>query len=365
MNKIQELNANGDFLEKVIYKHEKEHKKITSIASEFGIDRHSLSNWCKKSGYILKANTIKSWAQDNNIDDIILWMNDKYWNEKKTLEQIGDIVGVSKFAISLFFANNGIKARNNSEAFLNIPEDKRKKILKASVLANNEKWENMSAEKRLEFGKLITAQNLKYWASADEKKHKALSDATRRGAKKRISNWSEEQMKQCMDKLQMGHKKYYASLSMEEKREAMMKAYRIFRNKYDSDPEFKAKCIRNTLAAQNFRESNPEKTIKQALIDYGYGDFEAQFQLGFYSIDIAYPQYKLAIEIDGEYWHSLPKVITRDKRKNSYITNYCKWELLRIPAIPCEKQPEKVIFDIIQTIETIKNYHTVDSAIRS
>ena len=121
-----------------------------------------------------------------------------------------------------------------------------------------------------------------------------------------------------------------------------------------SNVEWKTKKCRDLLAAQNFRESKPERAIKQSLIDHGYGDFEAQYQLGYYSIDIAYPDIKLAIEIDGEYWHSLPRVARKDKSKNGYIQNYCGWNLLRIPATPCLKQPNKMVWEIIQHIETIK-----------
>jgi very-short-patch-repair endonuclease len=154
----------------------------------------------------------------------------------------------------------------------------------------------------------------------------------------------------------------YANMSTEQIREQTTSA-NIKTRELFSNNEWKANKIHELLSAQNFRESKPEIAMKQALIDHGYGDFDPQYQLGFYSIDIAYPQYKLAIEIDGEYWHSLPEVVSKDKRKNSYIQNYCKWEPLRIPATPCIKNTENVVWEIIQHIETLKQEAKYEEAV--
>lgn len=53
-----------------------------------------------------------------------------------------------------------------------------------------------------------------------------------------------------------------------------------------------------------------------------------QYQLGKWSIDFAIPSLKIAIEADGNHWHSLPHVIDRDNRKALYLERH-GWSLLR------------------------------------
>lgn len=50
---------------------------------------------------------------------------------------------------------------------------------------------------------------------------------------------------------------------------------------------------------------------------------------GKFIVDAYIPSLNLVIEADGVYWHSLPKVIARDKAKNAYLTK-CGYNLLRL-----------------------------------
>lgn len=50
-----------------------------------------------------------------------------------------------------------------------------------------------------------------------------------------------------------------------------------------------------------------------------------------YVVDFFLPRHNIIIECDGEYWHTLPEVVSRDKRKNAYINSrgyslYRFWE---------------------------------------
>jgi len=47
--------------------------------------------------------------------------------------------------------------------------------------------------------------------------------------------------------------------------------------------------------------------------------FESQKPIGKYIVDIYIPSENLVIECDGDYWHSLPQAIKRDKEKNKYL----------------------------------------------
>ena len=50
---------------------------------------------------------------------------------------------------------------------------------------------------------------------------------------------------------------------------------------------------------------------------------------GHFLVDAYIPVFNLIIEADGDYWHSLPRVIKRDKSKNAYLKK-CGFNLLRL-----------------------------------
>jgi len=87
---------------------------------------------------------------------------------------------------------------------------------------------------------------------------------------------------------------------------------------------------------------------------------EEEYLIGFYSIDLAIPSAKVAIEADGDYFHSNPaeypdgpkdaiqrKNAIRDKQKNSYMLNH-GWTLIRYWETDINKLDfkEKLICDL-------------------
>lgn len=54
-----------------------------------------------------------------------------------------------------------------------------------------------------------------------------------------------------------------------------------------------------------------------------------EYAIGPYSIDLAFVDLKLAVELDGWFWHSKPDVVMRDQRKNRYLLDR-GWSVLRI-----------------------------------
>ena len=89
--------------------------------------------------------------------------------------------------------------------------------------------------------------------------------------------------------------------------------------------------------------------IEQALID-SLGacniDFEYEYPIGKWVIDIALPEFKLAVEADGIYWHSLPGIAEKDKRKDTYLNEH-GWTVLRLPGDEIRKNPENCIGKIL------------------
>lgn len=59
--------------------------------------------------------------------------------------------------------------------------------------------------------------------------------------------------------------------------------------------------------------------------------FETQKLInGRFIVDAYIPSLNLVIEADGDYWHSLPKTVGKDKAENAYLTK-CGYKLLRLP----------------------------------
>jgi hypothetical protein len=57
---------------------------------------------------------------------------------------------------------------------------------------------------------------------------------------------------------------------------------------------------------------------------------EVEYRLGPWSIDMAFPDERIAIELDGTYWHGLPAMQERDERKDMALA-LAGWRVIRIP----------------------------------
>lgn len=133
-------------------------------------------------------------------------------------------------------------------------------------------------------------------------------------------------------------------------KKANEKCRKLFKN-----PEWKEQQIKKLLLSQENLVSYPEKLFLRYMNEKGY---EPKIQYGEglagFILDFAFPDIKLAIEIDGEYWHSLQKTIIKDKRREYFLTVKKGWNVIHIPAKAFTKNPEHYIWEVMQTIETLK-----------
>ena len=98
----------------------------------------------------------------------------------------------------------------------------------------------------------------------------------------------------------------------------------------------------------------------------------------YYSIDNYLPEYDLAIEVMGDYWHASPlkyttfvndrqrHVISRDKAKHTYLKNYYNIEILYLWESDIIKRPDvcvKLIWHYIKCGGDINNYHSFNYSI--
>lgn len=74
--------------------------------------------------------------------------------------------------------------------------------------------------------------------------------------------------------------------------------------------------------------------------------YEYQYRLNQYVIDFAIPHLKIAIEADGVYWHSLPDVIEKDKRKDKDLAELC-WTIFHFMGNEIRKSPQDCINKVL------------------
>lgn len=146
----------------------------------------------------------------------------------------------------------------------------------------------------------------------------------------------------------------YSTMTKEEKREQVRSANIGIREKF-KDPIWKENQIRKVHEAQNYCISAPERLFQKLINEMGYFPI-AQYSEGMagFMIDFAFPEIKLAIEIDGEYWHNLENTKKRDRRKDYFLKNKKGWELIRIPAKDFELHSDHYLWEVVQTIEILK-----------
>lgn len=95
-----------------------------------------------------------------------------------------------------------------------------------------------------------------------------------------------------------------------------------------------------------FFESNIEQQVREEMQNRGLKlgiDFVIQYPIKFsFIIDIAFPDQKLAIELDGDYWHSTKKNRQRDKMKDSILKRE-GWSIIRILGSDIETDVSKCV----------------------
>lgn len=65
-------------------------------------------------------------------------------------------------------------------------------------------------------------------------------------------------------------------------------------------------------------ETTPEKIVRGLLDKVGV-EYKQEYKIGKYWADFYLPKYNAVIEVDGDYWHSLPDVKEKDTRKDMFL----------------------------------------------
>ena len=106
------------------------------------------------------------------------------------------------------------------------------------------------------------------------------------------------------------------------------------------------------------KTSRLHRHFKQSLVAAGVGGLITEYPIGFYSIDEAHPELKIAIEVDGCYWHGcsvcgfkgVGDIVQLDRRKNTYLTRR-GWMVLRLSGHEIKSNLASCIARIVDALE--------------
>lgn len=76
---------------------------------------------------------------------------------------------------------------------------------------------------------------------------------------------------------------------------------------------------------------------------------QPQHQVAHWRLDFAMPAHLLAIECDGDYWHSRPHQITRDARKDGWLRAH-QWRVIRLSERDIRADPEACIQRVLEVM---------------
>jgi len=276
-----------------------------------------------------------------------------YFKDKKSIREIAKIIGVGKTTIGYYFKKYNLKTRSHNEAVKINPQkygwikgltkESDKRVLNLSLKIKEaylKKRKNTIKNIEHGFGKSIKKiiKEL-YWDKGFTQNK--IADMLHMD-RKLIINFMKELNIKKRPKYQ-----YISSL----KGESHSHFGQTWENLYGKEKADK----RKKLAAERFRnltirriqnnefpffDTKIEILIAKGLLERNIL-FVKQFKIGNFVCDFAIPNLKIAIECDGDYWHSNPKLyarenltttqrkkLIRDQIKNKFL-NKKRWIILR------------------------------------
>ena len=109
-----------------------------------------------------------------------------------------------------------------------------------------------------------------------------------------------------------------------------------------------------TIRHKQNRVSKAETAFGSQLKALGF-NFESQHQIGKWVVDFCFVAEKIAVEYDGEYWHSLPKSIARDARKDKSLIK-AGYSVVRVPERLHIESPADAIALVANAVKERKPY---------
>lgn len=181
-------------------------------------------------------------------------------------------------------------------------------------------WDSLTdSEKEHVTGKSVKAMK-KFWNVMTKEEKTAFTNERREKANKvRLEKWgrlSEAEKVKRMQNIRKGWQEWWGGLSEAEKIDRQQ--------------------IMQTAASQ-VRPTSIEISVRNVL-DALKVDYQEQKPIGRYMVDFFIPSTNTVIECDGDYWHNLPEVVARDKRKDEFL-NQKGYRVIRLPEHKIKENP--------------------------
>lgn len=104
--------------------------------------------------------------------------------------------------------------------------------------------------------------------------------------------------------------------------------------------------------------TKPHQTLEEALLTAGMRGLEREYPIGPYRVDEALPTIKVALEVDGCYWHGCqecgfhgrPENLALDKRKNTYLLRR-GWRVIRVPEHRIKDDLPRVVAELLEACD--------------
>ena len=133
--------------------------------------------------------------------------------------------------------------------------------------------------------------------------------------------------RQKMSEAHKGDKNYWYGKKMTlAQRKVLSKAHTGYKQSEEH-------IIKKNISLLSFFKSKQPTSIEKKLYDELKARhllFEKQKLInGKFLVDAYIPSLNLVIEADGDYWHSLDRVVKKDRAENAYLTK-CGYNLLRL-----------------------------------
>lgn len=112
-------------------------------------------------------------------------------------------------------------------------------------------------------------------------------------------------------------------------------------------------CSRSCAALARPINGKPSKIADAAIDEFLKGTpllCELEKRLGRWSVDLALPLHNIAIELDGEYWHGLPAMVEKDRRKDEWM-NAHGWHVIRV-VMGKDDTPQSIARRIAEELDT-------------
>lgn len=94
------------------------------------------------------------------------------------------------------------------------------------------------------------------------------------------------------------------------------------------------------------QSSRLEEGFAERLRDAGLA-FVEQYPFGPYMVDLAFPQVRLLVEVDGEVYHASSRAQARDDRKD-VLAAAEGWHVIHIPQFMIQRHPDEAVRMVIE-----------------